>query len=366
MVKIKIFVLVIVSFVLFACDDQFAPRPYLLGFTPFPYDTTTSAVADTYAGIARDADLITHHFDEGIPWPEALANTDYSLNIQNDWQWRRNNTPANHHVYVAITPANISRDGLALYRGEQNDMPLPAPWDTYTFDHADVKAAFLNYAIDVIEYFQPDYFAIGIEVNLLLTNTPAHWQPYLSLHRHVYSELKLRYPDLPIFASVFGVALLEGYRAEDDHAAQRLALQSLMQYSDYYAIALYPFMSKYLTNSIPNAMYTDLFSLSDKPIAIAETGYPAESFSIMNGTLQFNSTPAKQRNFIERLLREAEQRNFVFVTNFIWRDYDAIWEKMGRPDIAAIWRDTGFYDAAGVPRDALQYWKDMLSRPYSH
>ena len=43
------------------------------GFTPFPYDFGLSAVEETYDIAAEHSDMITFHFDNGVPWSEALA-----------------------------------------------------------------------------------------------------------------------------------------------------------------------------------------------------------------------------------------------------------------------------------------------------
>ncbi|MBK9099968.1 MAG: hypothetical protein IPM14_18105 [bacterium] len=49
-----------------------ATRSFLRwGFT-FPYDISSAAVI-MHDKLATDADLISHHFDDGIPWPEALS-----------------------------------------------------------------------------------------------------------------------------------------------------------------------------------------------------------------------------------------------------------------------------------------------------
>jgi hypothetical protein len=44
-----------------------------MGVTPWPYDFTAAAQQYTYETIGAHTDLVAHHFDEGIPWPEALA-----------------------------------------------------------------------------------------------------------------------------------------------------------------------------------------------------------------------------------------------------------------------------------------------------
>jgi hypothetical protein len=68
-------------------------RSFHLGFTPFPYAISNEAVEYTYERIAEDADLIVHHFDNGVPWTEALAGESYHDNLRNDWIFRRREVP---------------------------------------------------------------------------------------------------------------------------------------------------------------------------------------------------------------------------------------------------------------------------------
>ena len=347
-------------------QDTDNSRRFHLGFTPFPYEVSLDGITFAYDAFKTDADIVAHHFDNGIPWNEALAGEPYSSNIMRDWEARRNQTPDDALVYLAITPISIARNSLAPYRGEADDMPLPAPWDSYSFNHPDVKQAYLNYAIEAVAFFQPDYLAIGIEVNLLYNKNPAEWEAFMELYRETYTALKARYPELPIFASVLGVAFLDGYRDEDDPVANRELLVDILEYSDFYAISLYPYLTRYLANQVPETMWDDLFSLSDKPIAITETGYPAQAFSVFNGTISVDGTPEKQNAYISRLLQEANDRNFEFVINFIVRDYDALYEWINGGDLELLWRDTGLYDEDGNSRPALDTWRAWLARPYEN
>ena len=224
----------------------------------------------------------------------------------------------------------------------------------------------MNYALRAIEFFEPDYLAIGIEVNLLMVNRPELWPSYVELHQFVYSELKARYLDLPIFVSLLGTALLEGYQHEPDHAQQMQALADILPYTDYFGLSLYPYLTAYLTDELPEDMWDELFSLSDKPIAITETGYPAEAFTLADGAIEIEGTPEKQAAYIEDLLQEAEERQITFVINFVLRDYDALYKLVPEADreLARVWRDTGLYGGAGDPRPALEIWRTALARPY--
>ncbi|HEX2622825.1 MAG TPA: hypothetical protein VHL11_21850, partial [Phototrophicaceae bacterium] len=343
-------------------------RSFYMGFTPFPYEISYQAVDYVYDKLATDADLIVHHFDSGVPWIEALSGEPYGEGLRKDWQYRLDHTPEDHQIYVSVTPINILRVGLAPYYGEKDNLPLPSPWDTYSFDSPEVKTAFLKYCEDIIAFFQPDYFAFGIEVNLLKSNNAALWDAYMTLHRYIYQELKAKYPDLPIFVSMTGIDLLEGY-TDVDHESQIEAFQQVMEYSDYLGISIYPYMTRYMTSSLPLAIFDQLAELTDKPLAITETGYPSQSFEVeANGiTLNFEGTEEKQQQYIQLLLDAAQKYQFRFVVNFILRDYDALWKMLGSPhDLTIVWRDTGLYDEDGHPRSALTTWQDILKLPVIH
>lgn len=340
-------------------------RSFHLGFTPFPYAISLEAVLFTYRTIAEDADLIVHHFDSGVPWPEALAGEPYQDHLRNEWTTRRNQVPDDHKLLVTVTPISISRDSLAPYWGDGEDLPLPPPFDGYSFDHPDVIQAYHNHCLEVIDFFEPDYFLMGIEVNLLMKLRPDLWDAYVTLHRSVYNALKQAHPDLPIMVSMTGMDLLEGY-TDSNKADQAQAWDDIIDYTDIVGISLYPYMSSYMTHRLPLQVFDELAALTDKPIAIAETGYPAQSFHVAMGVdLQFDSDQRKQAGYIDLLLEKAQEHGFLFVVNFVLRDYDALWEAIGgREDLTILWRDTGLYDEDGNERQALTLWREWLARPF--
>ncbi len=362
---IAILLLLIVSTVHAQDTDS---RPFQLGFTPFPYEVSVEAVLDTYQHIGEDGDLIVHHFDNGVPWSEALAQQPYSEWVMDDWSFRRSLTPETHELLLTVTPIRLLRDGLALYRGTADEQALPAPFDNYTFDHPDVIAAFIHYCDTIIAYFQPDYFMFGVEVNLLMKNAPEQWDAYVTLHRAVYAHLKATYPDLPAFVSVTGIDLVEGY-TDANHDDQMRALNDIIDYIDILGLSVYPYHTRFMTDSIPTELFDTLAALTDKPLAVTETGYPAQSFRFdAGGTfIEFDSDAQKQANWTRYLLDSAAEHQFLFVVNFIIRDYDQLWRDIGgREDLTIIWRDTGLYDENGSPRPSLDVWREWLKLPLNN
>jgi len=334
-------------------------RPFRMGFTTFPYEISLSAVDWVYSKIAVDADMTVFHLDQGIPWVEALSGQPYNANITNDWASCKANAPAGHKIFIQIVPHNLNQDGIADYRGASNNMPLPAPWNTYDFNHPDVKRAYLKYCRDVIDYFNPDFINIGVEVNEIIEKAPSKWNSYMELHRYVYQNLKPLYPNLPVMVSQVGSKLLEGY-TNADHASYVTAFRDLYDYTDYFGISIYPYFTNLMTNSLPSDMFDRLVALSTKSVAICETGYIAQDLSLASGTYVLPSDEDKQNAYFNLLLGEAKTHSFKFVNNFILRDYDALWVAIGGGDLNAIWRDTGIYDENGAKRKSYYTWHTYL------
>ena len=364
---LKTFLILILALLSGGCskEDELKKRPFRMGFTPFPYEISREAVEYTYDKLAAEADIINHHFDNGVPWEEALNGESFSSQIMDDWNYRVAKADVRQKTYVSVTPINFSRNGLAAYRGREDNMPLPFPWSTYDFNHENVKTAYLNYCKRVIDFFQPDYFGMSIETNLLYFENPGLWAEYMELHDYVYGELKRQHPDLPVFSSVAGAPLLEGFLEGNDHVQQRLAVMQLLQRSDYYALSFYPHLTGHLGNPYPENTFDELFSISTKPLIIAETGYTAEIFSMDNGNgmITIQTDPLKQKLFLDDLLAASEDWNAEFIIYFTVRDYDQLWRQIGSPtDINIAWRDAGLYDEAGNPRPALNSWREWYKR----
>jgi hypothetical protein len=363
----KIITVFCVTSVLFCChkEEDGLQRSFYMGFTPFPYAISQEAVDYTYNKIAENADIVNHHFDNGVPWVEALTNSEFHANIMNDWSYRKSATPAGKKIYVSVAPLNLLRTGLAYYRNEQDDMPLPSPWNSYNFSHEEVKTAYLNYCKRIIDFFKPDYFNMAIEANLLYVQKPDLWSDFLAFHAFIFQSLKQAYPELPIFSSVSGAYLLKGYFDNNDYVQQRLAVLQILENSDLYALSFYPYLSNYAGNPYPSDSFEELFKITSKPIAIAETGYAAQTFAIDNGAgpVTISSDEDKQNKYIGDLLSACSKHHAVFVINFVLRDYDALWQAIGaKDDLTIAWRDTGLYDENGMERPALSTWRSYFKR----
>lgn len=356
-------------------DSSFAPadsRSFVMGFTPFPHAGTADAVDAAYAVIATDGDLIAHHFDDGVPWDEALDNAGTGSSYRDTYDGaylaeldsRLASTPRGHTMYVAVTPLNFERADLALHRGSAGNEPLTPPWDSYALDHPNVIAAFGQHCLNMIEQFEPDYFGYAIEANILAFNDAPKWTEFVNLAQSTYATIKAVYPNLPVFIT------LQADFFHADPPSQTTAINRVLPYTDMIAVSTYP----YTAEADPSNLRTDHFSaLADlapeKPFAIAETAWPAEDITDINdpAIVLVPADPARQQAYIERLLAESQDLSAEFVTLFFTRDFDDFWDStfqfLPEAALVRIWKDTGLYDGQGNPRPALDPWRAILAKP---
>ena len=342
-----------------------ATRSYFLGFTPFPYAVSQEAIDFSYAEITANADFVAHHLEEGIPWDELDADLgidSFPSELKDGWAQRKAKSPPGHLTFVAVTPISLLRNGIAP-RPSSIGGGLP-DWLT-GFNLQRTKDAYLNYTVEAVDFFNPDYLVIGIEVNELMHNQPDLWADYLELHQATYNSLKTRYPGLSISVSFTGMHLIEGYTdatsTPEKFNEQLTALSEAIGHSDLYCLSLHTFISALLADTVIGQTELDrIFSLSNKPKAICETSYPAQVFSI--GALTWNGDVTKQNLYFDNLFAVADDHAAQFIVNFVIRDYDDLWVDLGSPDdINKMWRDTGFYDEAGLARRVLATWQEKLA-----
>jgi hypothetical protein len=306
---------------------------------------------------------------EGVPWTEALHNRPFAKPVEEDWQRRKSETPKDMKVYLALNPLNmipIPRSDLANYWGERENLPLPPEFKGKAFDDPVVRKAYLTYCQRAVEFFKPDFLAIGVEVNELFQNSPAKWPAYVRLHKYVYQELKKKYPTLPIFASFSLNSMFnDGGQVRKEMVD---AFKQLMVCNDFVAISFYPFLQGPSTVDHALAWLTNSFDEFKRPYAVAETGESAEelTFALANGqAFTVRGSPDLQASYYEKILSLAQTRGFKFVISFFYRDYDQLWEKIKgtEPTWLVAWRDCGLIDGKGVQRPAYDVWKKYFDRP---
>lgn len=341
-------------------------RPFAMGFTPWLYEASISAMDTTYSRLQQHGDIVKHHLMEGIPWPEALALTAYDPSVEADINNRVNRTPANSQVFLAIDSLNTGRNALSPYWADAPNLPLPGVWATKTWSDPDVISAYINFSLDMISRFNPTYFEYGTEVSELILNDPAGYAEYLVFAQAVYTAIKSAYPNLKLMVSV---AMKSPGSAE--MLAINSALPQLDGYVDVYGISTYPYI--FFNHSgrgdpanLPaNWLSQALDFAGSKPLAISETGWIGEDLAIPTYSYAEMSDQGKQDAYLDLLMTEAEKMNMEFVIWWTVADFDTLWNnELEQDPLAKIWKDIGLYDGNQQPRMALTRWDRWLARRY--
>jgi hypothetical protein len=337
-------------------------RTFYMGFTPTPYDATGQALDATYRFIQRHGDLVAHHLDKGVPWPEAYDELPYPLPVERDLRTRQGRRVPGQQVLVALSP--IAADGgLGGYWGASGNMPRPGPWKARDFDDPRVITAYTHFASRVVSLLAPDFLAYAVEVNGLLANAPGEWPKFLTFARLVYKVLKAGHPHLPVFVTV------QADYFWADAARQRQALAAVLPYTDMIAVSAYPYVrGEADPRRLPRDYLSGIAAIAPgKPFAVSETAFPAKA--VPSGSGRIPGRAEWQDEYVAALLTESERLRARFVVWFVLRDYDALVARMAALHVPAqtldlyrLWQPTGLMDGRGAPRPALSTWDRWLQR----
>jgi hypothetical protein len=336
-------------------------RPFRMGFTSWPADLTLEGISMAQEFANSHGDLISVMFIGGIPWQEALDGKPFSHDVEANLRYR---PPAGKKLFLSISPLNKDRTDLAPYWGEKDNQPLPAPWDKRPLDSPEVKRAYLNFVLRAVEAMRPDYLAIGIELNVLLSHSPEKWRQVKAFYRETYAAVKAKHPTLLV---CFTTEVLHYRRlaTEAKDKDQEGEVADLMQNSDLFAMSLYPHMSYDVPRPFP-ADFLDFATRFKKPIAVSESGMTSQDVELKAYKVTLKGSEADQQRFIEMLLKTATRDHYRFVVNFATTDFEKLCARLPAPldDQARIWAYTGLQTSAQRPKPALAVWDAYLKALY--
>lgn len=333
-------------------ESPTGPRNFYMGFTGFVYDYTPAAVEATHKFVRENGDILCHHI-EGVPWAEALKDEPFPAALFQEWKDKKSAARPGMKIYLAISP------GRGDLKPADKGGPVPPELTGKSYDDPLVLKAYLNYCRRAIEFFGPDYLAIGIETNEIYSSGADKWRAYVTLHQYIYRELKKERPILPIFASwtLHNMVKQRGKMLDEWH--------KLMPYNDMIAVSYYPFFVEDKNRLAALDWITEQFDSYKKPYAIVETNDAAERLELTSYKVVIDGSPEKQVNYYRHLLNIAQQHKFEFVISFVHQDYDALWEKIEKisPELFKAWRDCGLLDQDGQTRPAFWIWKSYYKLP---
>lgn len=370
----KIFRLILL-FVIVSCSNSdegetpslFETRKFYMGVTPWPADFNPTEVNKAYNFITNHCDIVSHHFDEGIPYEEAFTNTTMPTELINNVNFRKTNTPSTKKTLLSISALDLTRIGKAKYHSDSTiDSTTKANWEALPFNNTNVITAYVNYVSYLIDNLQPNYINFGVESNAYNWNV-TEFAKYKTFIQQTFQQLKIKYPSLPFFVSLMVQENIEAFTFANQ----------LLPFTDYLALSSYPYInasSSASGNTNPDLLPVNFFEnyinlAPNKPFCFAETGYTAENLNIAALNIVRQGTHEWQNNYLTKIFNLSNQRNAKFIIWFCYKDYDAgitTLQNIGvYQPIFSLWKDTGFVNENDVNRPSFNTWNNWYLKPKS-
>jgi hypothetical protein len=350
-----------------ACSKKEAnreTRSFYMGITPWPADFTFEEVGRSYEFINQYCDIVSHHFDDGIPYEEFFRGQSLPTGFLQDVQTRKNKTAAAKKVFLSVSALNLTRREKAdYYANATTDAATKNKWKSLPVNHPDVIDAYVKYINWLISEFQPLYVNYGVESNVSLWNIDSFglYKDFLS---KTYSLLKSQHPSIPFFISFIVDESTEGF----SYASQ------LTAFTDFIGLSAYPYVtisSSANGNTDPALFPSNYFErfiqlAPAKPLAFAETGYIAESLMIPAFNLSKQGNQQWQNDYLQLILELCHKKQAKLLVWFCHKDYDAGNARLRSlglyQDLFGLWEDTGLTDENGNHRKAFDTWVGWVGR----
>ena len=356
--------LIVAALLAAACDETRSPdappgpevtrpapegalRELRLGLGAQPWEETPSAHVDTFATAGQHADLVSiarvPPWEDFFPGAEVSEETHALMRLERDLVRQYGLS-----LLFAIDPTDsaVQRTRVA---------GLPEGGDTGAgFLREDVQEALVAYAIYVATNYEPEYLAVGVEINMLRARAPGQFVGFLKAYARVYDAVKSIRPETKVFPT-FQLEDLLG-RLTQEHPPQWEAIDAFGGRIDALAFSTYPYLSSSirLVREIPEDYYRQLRERFSGEILISEAGYAS-------ATIEGHSwvgSEREQEEFLLRLLGDAEANGFSAVVWGAERD-----PAQSRQGGAAVLNDVGLRYSDGADKLAWAVWREWARRP---
>ena len=364
---IIIYALLLFFITLTSCSKTDSPaentRSFYMGVSPWPADFTVAEVDTAYAFINDHCDLVSHHFDDGIPYEEAFTGQPFPTAMQQDVLSRKTRTAAGKKIFLSVAALNISRYQKADYYAQSTvSTVIKDAWKLLAFNDPKMITAYINYISWLIDSFQPAFINFGVESNSAFFSVAAFAQ-YKDFIAQVYARLKIKYPAIPLFTSFMVDESNQGFANAT----------ALLPYTDYIGLSAYPYTNVSSSGTgntnpalFPAAYFERFINMANKPLAFAETGYIAENLIIPSYSLNKQGNENWQKDYLELICKTCNQHRAKLLIWFCSKDYDAGNARLKAlglyQDLFGLWQDIGLKDQTGRKRSAYDSWMNWMAK----
>jgi hypothetical protein len=342
-------------FVVAACSDDVPepqndsssgePRSFEMGFSSLPPELTEEAYEDAFRLFGESGDVVL--IQRVPPWEDLIRDEISEQTAETTTRETELAASNKLDVFFAIDPTDVGggRAGLA---------GLPDDMQGAGFEDERVRRALVSYAQYVAVNYQPKYLAIGVEMNTYYDHQPQDFEHFETLYEEAYDGVKEVAPGTLVFPT-FQLERMQGRLPDGERAdAQWSLLDRFEPRLDVLAVSSYPGLVFEHPGEIPDSYYSRLSTYSDRPIAIAQTGYQSGP----GRASQADDSELEQANFVMRMLDDTESLEMQFV----------VWFTAWDPPIAAeppfdLLQHLGLLYTDGSEKVSWSVWMEAASRP---
>ncbi len=175
---------------------------------------------------------------------------------------------------------------------------------------ADYGEAYRNTVLAVVHTYEPEYLAIGVEVNSLYARvSPEVFYDFVVFYKETYDAVKEMNSNTKVF-TIFQLELMKGKsRLTGLELTPQWELIDLFEGKlDLVGFTVYPFLEYDSVQKIPPDYYTEIATYTDCPLAFTEMGWPTNSAI----------APGDEQEQVQFLLGLLEATRFLNVELFIY------------------------------------------------
>ena len=321
-------------------------RPYRLGFSSLPAELSDAASLDAFDLAANYGEVLL--IQRPPSWADFLPGAVLSEALR--------------EITIAERSAVADRGLLLMLALDPFDAAdrgrlaaLPPGYEGETLAHPDLRQAFIAEAKYIALNYRPAYLVLGTEVNVAFERDPDGYRAFVDAYREAYGVVRAASPETLVLVSFQYEQLLGLIPWEPPHVPRWELLDDFAGANDLFAITTYPSFAFAVARKVPPLYYSQIGEHVQGPLAVVSAGYASAA-----GREGLNSsTPAEQRRFLQRLLRDADELGVTLLVWFAGRD-PAFATEPPFDLLASI----GLRTADDRPKEAWPAWAEAAARPY--
>lgn len=334
-------------------DSVFDSDETAYGFYPSPPEVSLESVFKLFEDMSQHGDFIL--IQQNTDWESFVTGVDGESQTRTDLINQVKLASQNNLETIFVLDA---LNGL----NRREFIGLPAGWEA-NFANPNIRTAYKNYAMWVVQTFHPHYLGLASEINTYMDAYPDDAKNFISLYNEIYALVKNESPQTQIFVTFQWDDLNNMFPQPEEGNRQKLApnweqVEAFEPNLDVWAISSYPYFVFPSANDIPVDYYTPLLSRTTKPVAIAESGFSTQVVGFAQGT------PDDQVIYLNAVHNQLGSRLVFWVntllTDFNIDSYASEMAKQGRnpadAEALANFAFIGFLNSDGSPKPAMEVW----------